>query len=150
MASLVIQTYSNQHNQSLYEKIMARQNTGHQFELRSRVQVAEYRSILHTAPLLAASSSEFIDQIAHWYIAICCTQTFLLYPPPFVYTLSLFLTIAIESIIRIITLPINPVPLLSNPLHPPILSWSSKWFNQITSPPPVTSHQQVWEQESST
>lgn len=32
-ASLVGQTYSNQHNQTLYEKIMVRQNTDHQFEL---------------------------------------------------------------------------------------------------------------------
>lgn len=43
-ASLVRQTCSNQHNQTLYEKIMARQNTDHQFDCdrassRSTVQV---------------------------------------------------------------------------------------------------------------
>ena len=98
---------------------------------------------MHRAPLLAASSSEFID-----LNAICYEQTFRLYPHPIVYTLSMFLTIAIESIIRLITLPANPVSLTL--YTPRFYHGVPSGLIKLQASPPVTSYQQVWEQESST
>lgn len=60
----------------------------------------------------------------------------------------MFLTIAIESIIRVITLPVNPLYLTR--YTPRFYHAVPSGLIKLQASPPLTSYQQVWEQESST